>query len=198
MVLFVGPHSLRLFIFYYFYFLNFSILLFFQFFCFLNILLIPFCFIFQPQPPFLHAVWGSSVSVLVIIYGEDSLSQCSSLVGIWSHLHVTPTFRKRILGFHLHVLLSHAYTLIDWVAVHEACHAVAWRLLTPCHKLSRILNLLQCEYVTRLNKKVNRKSMPEELLKLTMNYYISNNNKTPKLMWYLRKPWRAILKLTHV
>ena len=48
MVLFVGPRSLRLFIFYYFYFLNFFILLFFQFFCFLNILLIPFYFIFQP------------------------------------------------------------------------------------------------------------------------------------------------------
>ena len=47
--------------------MNFFILLFFQFFCFLNILLIPFYFIFQPPAPFLHAVWGSSVSVLVIL-----------------------------------------------------------------------------------------------------------------------------------
>ena len=38
-------------VFYYFYFFEFFILLFFQFFCFLNILLIPFYFIFQPPAP---------------------------------------------------------------------------------------------------------------------------------------------------
>ena len=72
MVLFVGPRSLRLFIFYYFSFLNFFILLFFQFFCFLKYFVNSVLFyIPAPSPPFCMQCEVLALAFLFVNRGKN-------------------------------------------------------------------------------------------------------------------------------